>query len=89
MHLAGEPASAYDTLAEMERLWPNDHLPETLHAICIIYEQNAKPEGERDYSEAIRYHDQAAAKITVNDDTTYMQMLESIISELKRNGWIS
>jgi len=88
-NLAGTPAAAADTLAEMERLYPNDHLPETLHSICLIYEENDKPAEERDYTEALRYHDLAAAKVTVNDDTTYLQMLESILDELRRNGWIS
>lgn len=79
---------AEEVLEKFEQVYPDNYMPNALRSIMLITVENAKPRDERDYSDAYDEYETAGGKIRSSDDTTYYQQLESLISELRRGGWI-
>ena len=86
--MSDEDAKAQSVLDGMEQVYPNSYLPHALRAVSYIYAENAKAQDQRDYSAAQEEYETAKSMTTSSDDQTYLQMVESLIAELERKGWL-
>ncbi len=79
---------AEEALEKYEQAFPEDYMPNALRSIMLITVENAKPQEERDYAQAYAEYELAGSKIRSSDDTIYYQQVESLINELRSNGWL-
>ena len=79
---------AEQALADYELMYPQDYMPHALRGMMLITIENEKPQGDRDYQEALAEYGRAGELIRSDDDTTYYQQLDSLIVSLERNGWL-
>ena len=79
---------AEQALSGYEEMFPNDYMPHALRGMMLITIENQKPQEERNYAPAQAEYEAAGKKIHSSDETTYYQQLESLIENLKRNGWL-
>lgn len=84
----GDYSMAEDALADYEEEFPNDYLPHAFRAMLLITIENNKKEANRNYSKALEEYQLAGKMLTSSDDRTYYLQLESLISQLRNNGWI-
>lgn len=86
--MSDEDEKAQSVLDSMEQVYPNSYLPHALRAVSYIYAENEKDQDQRDYSAAQEEYETAKSMATSSDDQTYLQMVESLIAELERKGWL-
>lgn len=86
--MSDEDAKAQAVLDSMERVYLGSYLPHALRAVSYIYAENEKDQSQRDYSAAQEEYETAKSMATSSDDQTYLQMVESLIAELERKGWL-
>lgn len=79
---------AEKALEDFEQIYPENYMPNALRSIMLITIENSKPQEERDFSRAYAEYEMATGKIRSSDDTTYYQQLETLINDLKSNGWL-
>ena len=84
----GSYEEAENALRDYEEAFPDDYMPHALRGMLCITLENAKPQSQRDYQQALAEYQQAGAMIRSDDDTTYYQQLESLIVELEQGGWL-
>ena len=80
---------AEKTLAEYERVFPDRYEPHAFRAMMLITIENKKERDQRNYYEALEQFEAAGGKLKSSDDKTYYQQLESLILQLKQEGWIA
>ena len=78
-------AAALDTYEEK---FPKDYMPHALRGMLLITIENSKPTESRDYNGAYAEYWEAEGLLTSSDDRTYFLQLESLIKQLKENGWL-
>ncbi|WP_297233431.1 hypothetical protein [uncultured Flavonifractor sp.] len=71
-----------------EDAFPNDYMPHALRAMLLITIENEKDQSARNYQTAVEEYKIAGEMVGNSDDTTYYQQLESLIAQLKSEGWI-
>lgn len=81
-------SKAAEALNEYEEVFPNDYMPNALRAIMLITIENEKAQDQRDYSTAYDEYRIAGTKLKSDDDQTYYQQVDSLIGQLKDNGWL-
>lgn len=79
---------ADDILGQMETAFPRSYLPHALKGILYITLENQKAEADRDYGQAAAEWEKATELLTDSDDKTYYQQLQSLIEQLKQQGWM-
>lgn len=79
---------AENALAQYKDAFPSSYIPYALETVHYINIENEKPQEQRDYSKAQLAYQIAQDMVTGSDDTTYLQMVESLFVELERNGWL-
>lgn len=79
---------AEETLVRFEQTYPKAYMPHALRAMMIITVENAKNQVERDYSAAYAEYEVAGEMIGSSDDATYYRQLDTLIQNLKNNGWL-
>lgn len=84
----GDYDRAAAALDEYEEKFPKDHMSHALRGMLLITIENEKPAESRDYSEAYAEYWEAEGLLTSADDRTYFLQLESLIEQLKANGWL-
>lgn len=77
-------------LLDMADKYPEDYKPYKRLAFLEADRQQKKENINRDYSQMKKYYDQAAAlyEQSGNDSDTEIQMLENMIQDLKKGGWL-
>ena len=77
-------------LMDMADKYPEDYIPYKRMAFLEADIQQKKNNIDRDYSQMKAYYDQAAAlyEKSGNDGDTEMQMLENMMQDLKKGGWL-
>lgn len=81
-------AKAEQALTAYEAMFPEDYMPHALRGMMLITIENAKPQTSRNYRPALAEYETAGSMIRSSDETTYYQQLDSLIENLKRNGWL-
>lgn len=81
-------ARAEHTLADYEAMFPEDYMPHALRGMMLITMENEKAQSTRNYEAAKAEYEAAGAMLRSSDDTTYYQQLESLVQNLKKNGWL-
>ena len=56
--------------------------------MMLITIENEKSQSQRDYTQAAAEYDKAGSMLRSGDDRTYYQQLESLIGQLRTNGWL-
>lgn len=84
----GNFVAAEEALSDYETAFPNDYTPHALRTVLLITIENEKPQGERNYQQALEEFNMAGDMITSADDATYYQQAESLILQLEDNGWL-
>lgn len=84
----GETYRAAAALDEYEEAFPKDHMSHALRGMLLITIENGKAPEERDYSQAFGEYWEAEGLLTSSDDRTYFLQLQSLIDQLKENGWL-
>lgn len=84
----GDYDAAGSDLDRMESSFPKSYVPHALRGILYITLENGKAEASRDYHGAQDECTKARELVSSSDDTTYLQQLESLIDQLKSNGWL-
>ena len=84
----GDYDRAEGTLSQMQEQYLNSYLPHALRSMMLIAIENSKPEGQRNFQAAYQEYRIAESMIVGTDDTTYFQQLESLIDELREQGWL-
>ena len=79
---------AEQALANYEAMFPEDYMPHALRGMMLITIENEKDQSTRNYMAAQSEYETAGQMIRSSDDTTYYQQLESLIQNLKKNGWL-
>ena len=81
---------AQSMLNDMTDKYPEDYKPYKRLAFLEADRQQKKENINRDYSQMKKYYDQAAAlyEETGNGGDTEMQMLENMMQDLKKGGWL-
>lgn len=79
---------AEQALKDYETAFPEDYMPHALRGMMLITEENEKPQGSRSYKAAQMEYETAGSMLRSSDDTAYYQQLESLIQNLKKNGWL-
>ncbi len=79
---------AESALQEYENVFPDDYMPHALRAMMLITIENEKSQNKRDFSDAYAEFEKAGEMIRSSDDQTYYLQLESLIQQLKDNGWL-
>jgi serine/threonine-protein kinase len=82
----GDYQKAREIYAELMREYPDDYRPPLRLAYLVLERQSRLANESRDYAEAVGFYEQAQ-KLYKTDDME-MARLESLIAELRRNGWI-
>lgn len=75
-------------LSDFETVFPDNYMPHALRGMMLITIENGKEQNERDYSRAVEEYEIAGGMIRSSDDATYYQQLESLIENLRANGWL-
>lgn len=84
----GDYNAAEQALREYETAFPNDYIPHALRTMLLITIENEKAQGSRNYQTAQAEFEIAGDMITSSDDTTYYQQAESLMEQLRENGWL-
>ena len=84
----GDYEAAEQSLKDYENAFPNDYTPHALRTMLLITIENEKSQGARNYQPAQEEFEVAGSMLTSSDDTTYYQQAESLIEQLKENGWL-
>ena len=84
----GDYNRAETALQEYEKEFPKSYLPHALRGMLLITIENGKEPENRDYALAYAAYWDAKELLTSQDDQTYFQQLESLIQQLKDNGWL-
>ena len=84
----GDYDRAAAALDEYGEKFPRDHMSHALRGILLITIENGKAADSRDYSKAYAEYWEAEKLLTSSDDRTYFLQLESLIQQLKDNGWL-
>ena len=79
---------AEQALEDYEAMFPDSYLPHALRGMMLITIENGKAQSKRDYRKALAEYETAGSMIRSSDETSYYQQLESLIQELRRNGWL-
>ncbi len=79
---------AEQTLMDYEAAFPEDYMPHALRGMMLITVENEKPQSARNYELAQAEYETAEEMLRSSDDTTYYQQLESLIENLRKNGWL-
>lgn len=79
---------AEQTLSDYEAAFPDDYMPHALRGMMLITVENEKPQSARDYGPAQAEYEAAGAMLRSSDDAAYYQQLESLIENLRKNGWL-
>lgn len=87
-HVQDRYQEAYDALDQFEAAFPQDYRPHALRGILYVSEEGDKPADQRNYQAVLQYYDAATKLLRSDDDTTYYQMLESLIEQLRSGGWL-
>ena len=84
---------AYDKaeqiLLDFENQFPNRYEPHAFRAMLYITIENQKEQSQRDYAPAAAEFEAAGQKLRSDDDRTYYQQLESLMEQLRQEGWLS
>ena len=80
--------AAEETLQAYEAAFPEDYMPHAFRGMMLITIENGKAQSKRDYRKALAEYETAGSMIRSSDETSYYQQLESLIQELRRNGWL-
>ena len=84
---------AYDKaeqiLLDFEDQFPNRYEPHAFRAMLYITIENQKEQSQRDYAPAAAEFEAAGQKLRGDDDRTYYQQLESLMEQLRQEGWLS
>lgn len=80
--------NAEKALSDFEAMFPDNYMPHALRGIMLITIDNKKPQDERDFSAALAEYETAGSMIRSSDDTTYYQLLGTMIDSLRQNGWL-
>ena len=75
-------------LSNYAEAFPEDYMPHALRGILLITVENEKPEGVRNFQEALSEYEIAGGMLRGSDETSYYQQLGSLIENLRRNGWL-
>jgi len=81
-------AKAEDSLARFEQMYPDAYTPHALRAMMLITIENGKNQSDRNYSVAEAEYKVAGDMIRSSDDATYYQQLDTLIQNLRKNGWL-
>lgn len=84
----GDYSAAEEALSEYEEQFPNDYMPHALRGMMLITLENAKPQNSRNYTKAVAEYEKAESLTKSSDDVTYLQQLESLVGQLRQEGWI-
>jgi len=79
---------AEQTLSDCEEAFPELYMPHALRGMMLITIENEKPQAVRNYKPALEEYETAGSLIRSADETTYYQQLDSLIEDLKENGWL-
>ena len=83
-----EYEKADHALKDYEIAFPNDYMPHAFRGMMLITIENEKSQSSRDYLAAYDEYEIAGQMIRGSDDATYYQQLESLIQQLKNEGWL-
>ena len=83
-----EYEKADHALKDYEIAFPNDYMPHAFRGMMLITIENEKSRSSRDYLAAYDEYEIAGQMIRGSDDATYYQQLESLIQQLKNEGWL-
>lgn len=75
-------------LDEYQEKFPGDYMPHALRGMLLITLENRKETDQRDYRQAYAEYWEAEGLLVSSDDRTYFLQLESLIQQLKDNGWL-
>lgn len=75
-------------LQEYESAFPNDYMPHALRAILLITLENIKDSSSKDYSQALSEFQLAGSMLRSGDDHAIYDQAESLIEQLRNNGWL-
>lgn len=81
-------AKAEDALVRFEQMFPEAYTPHALRAMMLITIENDKGQNERDYHAAEAEYKTAENMLCSSDDATYYLQLDTLIQNLKKNGWL-
>lgn len=81
-------AKAEDALVRFEQMFPEAYTPHALRAMMLITIENDKGQNERDYRAAEAEYKTAENMLRSSDDATYYLQLDTLIQNLKKNGWL-
>jgi len=84
----GQYDNAEQALKDYESVFPNDYMPHAFRGMMLITIENNKCQNSRDYLPAKAEYEKAGEMIRSSDDSTYYMQLESLISQLKAEGWL-
>jgi len=82
----GEYGNARTVYHELMEMYPNDYRPPMRLAFLVLEEQSTIANENRSYYEVTQFYEQAQ-RLCKTDDIEMLQ-LNSLIAELRRNGWI-
>lgn len=84
----GDYSAAQSILDKMGQAFPLDYTPHALKATLLIMIENNKAQSLRNYNAAYNEYQIAKSKVTSSDETTQLQQLEGLISQLTSGGWL-
>lgn len=84
----GDYSRAEQALQDFEAVFPENYTPHVLRGMMLITMENGKDQDDRDYSKVVAEYEIAKGMVRSSDDTTYLQQLESLIENLRANGWL-
>lgn len=87
-HVQDRYQEAYDVLDQFQTAFPQDYRPHALRGILHVTVEADKPADQRDYQAVQGYYDEATKLLRSDDDTTYYQMLGSLLEQLRSGGWL-
>ena len=85
---AKDYSAAKRVLDWMHETYSDLYTPLALKAIILIQEENEKVQSARNYTPAYELYQQAQTQVRTDDETTRLQQLESLISQLRNGGWL-
>lgn len=80
--------AAEKALSDYEAQYPTSYMPHALRGMMLITIENRKAQENRNYSAANAEYAKAGQLIRSDDDATYYQQLDSLIRQLKKEGWL-
>ena len=84
----GDYTAAEQALKEYEAAFPQDYIPHALRTMLLITIESEKAQGARNYQAAQAEFEVAGNMMTSSDDTTYYRQAESLMEQLRTNGWL-